>query len=115
MFRRPEVGEYGSCVQWMGDEDLVIDTVHLESLAEQQAEFGTAELIAWQERHEVSNQEAADLLGVAVNTWANYRAGATRVPRGVAIACRAMDRDPLLFAAHFRPRHPGRPPAAQRL
>lgn len=112
VFRQPEVGEYGASVQWAGDEDLSIDTVHLELLAQQQAPFGADDIATWQARHSVSNQEAADLHGVAVNTWMNYKSGATRVPRGVAIACRAMDRDPLIFEAHFRPRHPGRPSAA---
>ncbi|MBP2293054.1 DUF2442 domain-containing protein [Azospirillum rugosum] len=112
MFRQPEVGEFGASVQWAGNEDLSIDTLHLELLAEQQAPFGAAEIAAWQDRHRISNQEAADLLDVAVNTWMNYKSGATRVPRGVAIACRAMDRDPLFFTAHFHPRRNGRPPAA---
>ena len=112
VFRRVEVGEYGGSIYWDGDEDLSIDSVHLELLGEQQAPFAATDLAAWQDRRGVSNLEAADLIGVSVNTWLNYKAGATRIPQGVAIACRAMDRDPLLFTAHYRPRRNGRPPAA---
>ncbi|CAO3358358.1 DUF2442 domain-containing protein [Azospirillum melinis] len=99
-------------VEWNGDEDLAIDSMHLALLAEQQRPFGQAELVAWQERHDLSNQEAADLVGVHVNTWSNYRNGATAVPAMLGIVARAFSRDPLLFAAHYRPRRNGRPPAA---
>lgn len=112
VFRTAAVGEYGSSVFWDGDEDLAIDCHHLRLLAEQQAVFGVAELAAWQDRRGVSNQEAADAIGVALNTWLHYKAGATRIPRGVAIACRAMDRDDVVFAANYRPRRNGRPPVA---
>lgn len=111
LFGRAAVADYGLAVEWDDDKDLAIDTVHLELLVEQQAPFSADDLVAWQDRHKLSNQEAADLIGVHVNTWANYRNGVTSMPRGVAIALRAMDRDPLLFAAHFRPRYPGRPPS----
>ncbi|KAA0577520.1 DUF2442 domain-containing protein [Azospirillum sp. Sh1] len=99
-------------VEWNGDEDLAIDSMHLALLAEQQRPFGQPELIAWQDRHDLSNQEAADLVGVHVNTWSNWRTGATAVPAMLGIVCRAFSRDPLLFAARYRPRRPGRPPAA---
>lgn len=112
IFSKPEIGEYGDTVQWAGDEGLSIDSVHLELLAEQQAVFGAVDLVTWQERHGLSNQEAADLFAVHVNTWINYRSGASLVPRALVIACRAIDRDPLPLAAFLRPRRPGRPPAA---
>ncbi|MGQ9365728.1 DUF2442 domain-containing protein [Azospirillum sp. ST 5-10] len=111
VFARAELVD-DTTVEWDGDEDLAIDSTNLYLLAEQQRAFGAAELTAWQDRRGISNQEAADLLGLHVNTWSNYRTGATPIPRPVAIACRAMDRDPTLFSALFRPRRNGRPPAA---
>lgn len=101
-----------STVEWGGDEDLAIDSLNLALLAEQQRAFGQPELVDWQDRLDLSNAEAADLVGVHVNTWSNYRTGATPVPPVLALACRAILRDPLLFAAHYRPRRNGRPPAA---
>ena len=112
IFAKPEIGEDGDTVQWAGDEDLSIDSVHLELLAEQQAVFGAAELSEWQERHGLSNTEAADLFALHVNTWINYRTGVSSVPLALLIACRAIDRDPLPLAAFLRPRRPSRPPAA---
>lgn len=55
-------------MQWAGNEDLAIDLVHLEMLAEQQAEFTARDIAAWKARLNLSNREAADLLGVAPNT-----------------------------------------------
>lgn len=112
VFSKPEIGTDGDTVQWAGDDDLSIDSVHLELLATQQAVFGADELAAWQDRHRLSNQEAADLFALHVNTWNNYRSGASTVPRALVIAARAIDRDPLPLAAFLRPRRPGRPPAA---
>lgn len=112
VFATAAPGEHGGSVCWNGDEDLAIDTVHMEMLAEQQAEFGGTDAAAFQERRGLSNQEAADALGVALNTWLHYKSGHTRIPRGVAIACRAMERDDLVFEAHYRPRRNGRPPAS---
>jgi Protein of unknown function (DUF2442) len=109
VFSRPEMAEYGSCVQWAGNEDLSIDTVHLEMLAEQQADFTAKDVAAWQNRLNLSNREAADLLGVAPSTWSLYKAGGA-IPAAVRIACRAVERDPVLLEAHFKPRRPpGRP------
>lgn len=109
-FAAAAVADFGGAIQW-GDEDLSIDTVHLEMLAEQQRPFDREDLARWQARHHLSNQEAADLLGVRVSTWHNYKTGATRIPRATQIACRAIDRDSVLLAAHLRPRRPGRPAA----
>lgn len=59
----------------------------------------------------LSNQEAADALGLTLGTIKNYRNGHT-IPPAVAVACRAMMSDPHVMAAHYRPRKPGRPRAA---
>lgn len=113
VFRRPEIAEFGSAVQWAGNEDLAIDTVHLELLAEQQRPLTSADLTMWQDRLRLSNSEAADLLDVALSTYHTYKNGSARIPSVVRIACRAIERDPLLFEAHYRPRRPpGRPPKA---
>ncbi|MEO5375991.1 MAG: hypothetical protein H7840_17335 [Alphaproteobacteria bacterium] len=110
-FSRAAVGDHGLAVQWDEDGDVAIDSSHIEALRDQQRPFGRDDLAAWQARLRLSNQEAADFLGVAVSTWHNYKNGETRVPRGLGIACRAVERDPVLFEAHYRPRHPGRPAA----
>jgi len=58
----------------------------------------------------LSNQEAAELLGISLSTWNSYKAGGKdKVPLPVAIACRAAQRDPIILQAHYRPRKVGRP------
>lgn len=111
IFGKPEVADDGYCVQWAGDEDLCIDSVHLDLIAERQTPFEASDLTAWQARWHLSNQEAAELFGVSPNMWLNCKNGATDIPGGVIVAIRAMDRDPLLFEANFRPRRNGGPPA----
>lgn len=108
VFSRAAIIDYGLTIEWDGDEDLVIDTIHLELLAAQQAEFGAADLVAWQARHNLSNREAADLVDVHVNTWINYRRPGARIPRPVSIALRAMDQDPTILSAFYRPVSGGR-------
>lgn len=108
----PTVAGWGTVVAWDEEGDVGIDNIHLKLLAEQQRPFGAAEIAAWQSAMGLSNNEAADLLSVGKSTFHGYKTG-TPVPRTVAIACRAMERDRLLFEAHYRPRpSAGRPPKA---
>ena len=111
-FHTADVADYGFAIRWNQDDDLSIDSVHIELLRDQQRPFDSRSLVAWQARMALSNQEAADLLGIRLSTLHNYKTGATRIPRGVQIACRATERDPLLFEAHYKPRYTGRPAAA---
>jgi hypothetical protein len=108
-FARAAVAEYGLSVQWDEDGNAAIDSVHLEALRDQQRPFESRELGEWQRRMQVSNQEAADLLGVSQSTWLNYKGGKSRIPRAVQIACHATERDPIFFEAHYHPRSVGRP------
>lgn len=109
-FRRAAVGDYGASVEW-DDGDLAIDSVHLEALAREQRPFGAEEISAWQDALRLSNQEAADFLGVSPSTWHTYKTGA-KIPPAVAMTCRAARRDPILLQAHYRPRKVGRPKKA---
>ena len=109
LFRQPQLIAYGSAVGWGDpDGDLGIDALHLSLLAAEQRPFAAEDLSAWQAETKVSNQEAAEFLGVALSTWNAYKAGA-EIPKAVRMACRAATRDPVLFSAHLRPRKTGRP------
>jgi len=109
VFAHAAVGLYGGNLTWDDDEgDLAIDSEHLRMIAEHQAPFDAAAAARWQDDMEVSNVEAADLLGVAPSTWATYKAGAV-IPSTVARLCRAMRGEPAILSAHLRPRTPGNP------
>ena len=108
LFGKAGIADYGAAVAW-DDDDLRIDAVHLEQLAQEQRPFGAKEASKWQRMMQLSNQEAAALLGIAVSTWNAYKAQGN-IPSGVAMLCRAARRDPIMMHAHFRPRRAaGRP------
>jgi len=106
------VTDFGATVEWAGDDltgdDLAIDAWHLHQIAEDQREFTVEDLHHWQDETGLSNNEAADFLGVSLRTWKNYRAGAA-IGTAVKMLLRASQRDPLMMHAHYRPRRPGRP------
>lgn len=108
LFAAARVDEYGAAIEWPGHDDLAIDAYHLRLLAEEQRPFGSDDFTAWQRAAKLSNQEAADFLGVALSTFHAYRRGSS-IPTPVKIACRAALRDPMVMQAHYRPRVPGRP------
>ena len=107
MFSRAAIVNYGAAVGW-DDDDLAIDALHLKELAEEQRPFSNNDVRIWQNAVKLSNNEAADLLGVSLSTWNAYKAGAA-IPQPVAIALRAALRGPLVMQAHLRPRTAGRP------
>lgn len=110
VWKSAAVADFGATVEWDGG-DLAIDAVHLRSIADDQRDFDVSDLRQWQEAVGLSNNEAADFLGVSLRTWKNYRAGAP-VSNAVKMLLRASQRDPLLLHAHYRPRRSGRPKRA---
>ncbi|WP_413992954.1 hypothetical protein ACMDCR_13140 [Labrys okinawensis] len=107
LFGSAHAAEYGTSIAWGEDDELMIDAEHLRLLAEEQAPIDISE---WQAQARLSNQEAAELLGVSLSTWNAYKAAKTgKTPKLVDIALRAALRDPLIMQAHFRPRKAGRP------
>ena len=110
VFAKAKVIDWGAAAGWPGDVAIGADT--LWRLSQEQSVFGPEEFAAWQERVSLSNQECADVLGVALSTIKGYRREGTTIPDAIAIACRAMESEPMTLAAHFRPRRSGRPKAA---
>ncbi|MSO92714.1 MAG: DUF2442 domain-containing protein [Rhodospirillales bacterium] len=105
-FRAVRMIRYGHGITWGNDLDVSADT--LSALADAQAPFAADDFRRWQETARLSNQEAADVLGLSIETIKKYRAG-SRIPAVVALACRATQHAPALLAARFRPRRAGRP------
>lgn len=109
VFRKAALSDHGAAVSWDdGEGDLSIDAVHLKKIADEQKPFTNETLRKWQSNTDLSNAEAADFVGVSLSTWNTYRVDAT-IPKPVALALRAAERDPLFLHAHLRPRTAGRP------
>ena len=109
LFRKARIIDGGAAVGWT--EALDLGAATLLRMAQEQAPFGTKDFISWQVRLGLSNRETADALGVSLATIKNIRAGGP-ISNAIAIACRAMESDQAVIAAHFRPRKAGRPAKA---
>lgn len=110
-FRRVKPVSYGSGIGW--DNGLDYSAATLRTLAEQQRALSGKDLTAFESRHGLNTAETAMLLHVAERTVRAYR-GLKTLPEPIAIALRAFDGDPTVFAAHYRPisrRQRGRPKA----
>ncbi len=108
-FRRVRPAGYGSGIAW--DNGLDYSAATLRTLAEQQRALSGRDLADFERRHDLNTAETAALLDVAERTVRSYRE-ADALPEPIAIALRAFDGDPTVFAAHFRPivrRKRGRP------
>jgi hypothetical protein len=107
VFARVELVHGGAALRFGGDEELEVGADTLLALAERQRPMTGADFSAWMDRHGLSVNTAADVLGLARRTVQNYRAAAI-IPAVVAVACRAFDADRALLAALYHPRRPGR-------
>ncbi len=107
IFREIRLARWGWGIEWPNGLDYAPDT--LMRLAEAQRVMTADEFTAWQKRVGLSNQETADLLDRSLTTIKAYRKGEVAIPRSVALACRAMERDDVILSALYHPRRPGRP------
>ena len=108
-FRQVKPVGYGSGVGWENGLDYSAAT--LKTLEEQQRVLSGKHLAAFEARHGLNTAETAAMLDVAERTIRSYRE-ADVLPEPIAMALRALDGDPTVFAAHYRPvlrRRRGRP------
>ena len=95
LFAKARVIDWGAGVGWPGDMDRSAST--LWRMSEEQTPFTNSDFVAWQERTGLSNQDAADALGLSLRTIRNIRASSVAVSSAIAIARRAMESDPTLL------------------
>ncbi len=115
-FGQLRISQFGNAVLWDCCEDAVMSATVLWQFAEEQRPFTNEDARAWQAAARLTNDEVAGLFGISNRTWRSYRTSA-RIPRSVALACRAMSRDPVPLQAHIhlprRPRRSGSPPLVE--
>lgn len=93
--------EYGWGAEWDCGLDMSPDTLHF--FAMEQKPFTGDDFKKWQARLGVTVDEAAVMLGLTPRTLKKYRSRGASIPTPVAIACKALEKDPLTREAHFRP------------
>jgi hypothetical protein len=109
-FRRVKPVGYGSGIGWANGLDYSATT--LRTLAQQQQTLSGKHLAAFEAVHGLNTAETAAMFHVAERTVRAYRM-AKSLPETIAMALRAFESDPTIFAAHYRPvarRERGRPP-----
>ena len=109
-FKDVSVADWGYTVEWGNGLDW--PAPNLKLLADEQRAVTGADLVAWQKDAGLSNQEAADVLGVDVKTVKNWRGAASRdkpLPTAAQWSIRHLTQEPLALFAHYRPRRAGRP------
>ncbi|MDE3175946.1 MAG: helix-turn-helix domain-containing protein [Pseudomonadota bacterium] len=92
-FARVRVGEHGTDVVWSDEIDMSADT--LWRLAQEQtgASMSPQAFKHWRERKAYTFDTAARALGLSRRMVAYYEQGAKPIPRVVALATRALERD----------------------
>jgi DNA-binding transcriptional regulator YiaG len=109
-FQSVSIADWGYTVEW--DNGLDWPAPNLKRLAEEQRLMTGTDLIVWQKSTGLSNQEAADVLGVDLKTVKNWRIVEFRskpLPTAAQWSLRHLMGDPLALMAHYRPRRAGRP------
>lgn len=107
-FRNVAVADWGYTVEWANGLDW--PAPNLKRLADEQRPVTGDDVRRWQDEQGLSNQEVADILGVTVKTFKNWRAvKAGAIPPTAQRSIRHFMVDPLALVAHYRPRRAGRP------
>ena len=106
VFATARLADEGRAIRFRDDPELEIGVDLLPAIAVRQAPMTGPDFAAWMQRHALSANGAADVLGLARRTVLAYKA-ATVVPDIVKAACLAFDIDGTLLAALHRPRRPG--------
>jgi hypothetical protein len=87
VFRRAKLGAWGGTVTW-GKDDLELAADNLRALAiEQAGGYSHESIVEWMYRHGLTQQQAADALGLSRRMLGYYLSGEKPLPRTVALAC----------------------------
>ena len=86
LFRQVRVGEWGWCTHWTEEMEISADTLWRLALDQ-----GAASLRAWRAAHGLTQEEAADALGISARMWRYYEAGTHLLPKTVRLAAVGLD------------------------
>lgn len=87
VFKRAKLGAWGGTVTWGTDElEMAADNLRARAV-EQAGGFSHEDLLQLMHRHKLTQQQAADVLGLSRRMLGYYLSGEKVVPRTVALAC----------------------------
>jgi len=88
IFQQARLGAFGGCVAFGDDDNLELAADNLRAPAiEQSGGYSHEYLFDWMHRHGLTQQAAADALGLSRRMLGYYLSGAKPLPRTVALAC----------------------------
>jgi hypothetical protein len=91
VFRRARLGEWGGSVTWGSDVlELAADNLRARAI-EQAGGYSHEAVLEWMHRNGLTQQAAADALGLSRRMLAYYVSGEKPVPRTVGLACRGWE------------------------
>jgi DNA-binding transcriptional regulator YiaG len=93
LFRRVQVGQYGTDVVWTDAIDMAADTLWRLAQEQSGATLTADDFRAWRERKAYTLDGAAKALGLSRRMVAYYEQGEKPIPRTVALATRALETD----------------------
>jgi Protein of unknown function (DUF2442)/Helix-turn-helix domain len=91
VFAKARVGDFGWAVVWTGEIDIGADTLFRLAVEQKALRMDGAALRKWRTTHGLSEQRAANVLGLSLRQYRQLENGAKPVPQTVALACSGFD------------------------
>jgi DNA-binding XRE family transcriptional regulator len=91
IFGKAHAGDFGWAVAWTDDIDIGADTLFRLSVEQKELRMDAAALRHWRAAHELTEQGAANVLGITRRRYRRLESGAKPVPQTVALACSGFD------------------------
>jgi hypothetical protein len=91
VFATARVGDFGWAVAWSDDLDIGADTLFRLAVEQKALRMDGAALSQWRRMHELTQQRAANVLGLSLRQYYQFESGARPIPQTVALACSGFD------------------------
>ena len=91
VFGKARVGDFGWAVVWTDEVDIGADTLFRLAVEQKALCMGGAALRRWRTTHRLTDQRAANVLGLSLRQYRQLENGAKPVPQTVALACSGFD------------------------
>ena len=90
-FGEARAGDFGWAVAWTDEVDIGAHTLFRLAVEQMALHMDAAAVRRWRTSHELTEQGAANVLGLTVRHFRQLEAGAKPVPQTVALACSGFD------------------------
>jgi Protein of unknown function (DUF2442) len=99
VFAKLRVGDFGWAAIWPDDIDIGADTLFRLAVEQRALRMDADALRNWRITNQLSEQRAANVLGLSLRHYRQLESGAKPVPQTVALACSGFDAVSMIPAA----------------